>query len=117
MPDRGPAPRPGAPGRGRRGFWGLAVAVVALHLLLSNHLLETRVGWGSGDKLPPRIDVSFVQVLKAAEPAPLAAPAPTAPAEKRLPAVAAQPQASAPAPRSLVDPPATADVAVDKAAA
>ena len=117
MPDRGPAPRPAAPGRRRRGFWGLAVAVVALHLLLSNHLLENRVGWGSGDKLPPRIDVSFVQVLKAAEPAPLAAPAPTAPAEKRLPAVAAQPQASASAPRSLVDPPATADVAVDKAAA
>jgi hypothetical protein len=93
----------------------LAVAVVGLHLLLTNHLLENRVGWGSGDPLPPRIDVSFVQLLKAAEPPPLAAPAATAPAEPRLPAVAAQPQAAASAPRT--DPPAAADRVVDKAAA
>ena len=121
MPDTGVAPRPAVPRRHRWGLWGLAVAVVGLHLLLTNHLLENRVGWGSGDALPPRIEVSFVQVLKAAEPAPLAAPAPTAPAEKRLPAVAAQPQASAPAPRTDPDPPAPAPApaapAVDKAAA
>ena len=118
MPDTGAAPRPAVPRRRRRGLWGLAVAVVGLHLLLTNHLLENRVGWGRGDSLPPRIDVSFVQVLKSAEPPPLAAPAPTAataPAEPRLPAVAAQPQAGASAPRT--DPPAAADVVVDKASA
>ena len=117
MPDTGLAPRPAVPGRRRRGLWGLAVAVVALHLLLSNHLLENRVGWGSGDKPPPRIDVTFVRVLESAEPPPLAAPPPPAPAEKRLPAVAAQPQASASAPGRPVDPPAAADVALAKATA
>ena len=117
MPDTGAAPRPAVPGRRRRSLWGLAVAVFALHLLLSNHLLENRVGWGSGDKPPPRIDVTFVRVLESAEPPPLAAPPPPAPAEKRLPAVAVQPQASASAPRRPVDPPAAADVALDKAAA
>jgi Protein of unknown function (DUF3108) len=108
-----PEPTPAAarrlrtPRMRRPGFWGLAAGVVLLHLLLSNHLLENRVGWGSGPQAPPRIDVTFVQELKATAPPPLAAAAPAAPAEKRLPAVAAQPQAAASAPRS--DTPAAAE--------
>lgn len=99
----------------RPGFWGLAAGVALLHLLLSNHLLENRVGWGSGDQPPPRIDVTFVQELKATAPAPLVAPAPAAPVEKRLPAVAARPQAAASA--AGADLPATTDPVRDQTVA
>ena len=99
----------------RPGFWGLAVGVVLLHLLLTSHLLENRVGWGTGDKPPPRIDVAFVQELKAAEPPPLAAPAPATPTGQRLPAVAAQPLAAATAPRT--EPPVATAPVRDPAAA
>ena len=111
-----PAPRRWLiPRRRRPGFWALAAAVVGLHLLLTSHLLENRVAWGSGNKPPPRIDVTFVQELKATEPPPLAAPAPAAAAEKRLPAVAAQPRAAASAPDA--DTPAPTAPALDKALA
>ena len=99
----------------RPGFWGLAAGVVLLHLLLTSHLLENRVGWGSGDKPSPRIDVAFVQELKAAEPPPLAAPTPATAGGQRLPAVAAQPQATASAPRT--EPPVATDPVPDPAAA
>ncbi len=86
------------PRRRGRGFWALTAGVVLLHLLLTNHLLENRVGWGHGDQPPPRIDVTFVQELQATEPPPLAAPAPAAPAGAGLAAVATKPQAAASAP-------------------
>ena len=98
--------------RRRPGFWGLAVGVVLLHLLLTSHLLENRVGWGSGDKPPSRIDVVFVKELQAADPPPLAVPTP---AGQRLPAVAAQPQAAASAPRT--EPPVSTDPVRDPAVA
>ena len=82
----------------RPGFWALCLAVVAVHLLVSNGLLENRVGWGAGEKPPPRIEVAFVRELAATAPPPVAAP--VAVAQRRLPSVAAKPQtaASAPAP-------------------
>jgi hypothetical protein len=89
----------------RPGFWGLCGAVVLMHLLVSNRLLENRIGWGAGDKPPPRIDVAFVRELQAAAPPQAAAPAPAAPAERRLPAVAAQPQAAASAPQPAASAP------------
>ena len=50
MPET-PAPcRVHPPRRRRPGFWALAAGVVVLHLLLTNHLLDNRVGWGSGGK-------------------------------------------------------------------
>ena len=98
--------------RRRPGFWGLAVGVVLLHLLLTSHLLENRVDWGSGDKPPSRIDVVFVKELQAADPPPLAVPTP---AGQRLPAVAAQPQAAASAPRT--EPPVATDPMRDPAVA
>ena len=94
-----PPPRAPSPRTRRPGFWGLVGGVLLLHLLLTNHVLENRVGWGRGDQPPPRIDVTFVQELKATAPPPLAPPAPAAPAEKRLAAVAAKPKAPASAPR------------------
>jgi hypothetical protein len=82
--------------RRRPSFWGVIAAVLLAHLLLSNRLLEDRVGWGSGDKAPARIEVTFVRELVAAEPPPVLAP--VAVAERRLAAVAEQPQAAASAP-------------------
>jgi len=78
----------------RPAFWALGAVVVVAHLLFTNTLLQDRVGWGAGDKPPPRIDVSFVRELVAAAP-PATAPAAAAPAERRLPTVAAKPQAAA----------------------
>ena len=94
-PDAAPRPRPDAAPRIRRpGFWALGAGVVLAHLLFTNKLLQDRVGWGAGDKAPPRIDVTFVRELVAAAPPPTA-PAVAAPAERRLPTVAAKPQAAA----------------------
>ncbi len=76
-----------APRMRRRGFWALGVVVVLLHLLLSNRLLENRLGWGAGEAPPPRIEVAFVRELAAAAPPTLVSVAP-APAERRLAAVA-----------------------------
>jgi len=79
----------------RPGFWALAGGVVLLHLLLSNRLLEDRVGWGAGQAPPPRIEVAFVRELAAAAPPALVSVAP-APVERRLAAVAPAGVASAP---------------------
>ena len=83
----------------RPAFWALGAVVVVAHLLFTNGLLQDRVGWGSGDKPPARIDVTFVRELVAAAP-PAAAPAAATPAERRLPTVAAKPQAAASAPQA-----------------
>jgi len=71
----------------RPGFWALGAGVVLLHLLLSNRLLENRLGWGAGEAPPPRIEVAFVRELAAAAPPTLVSVAP-APAERHLAAVA-----------------------------
>ncbi len=84
MPEAGAV---AAPRMRRRGFWALGVVVVLLHLLLSNRLLENRLGWGAGEAPPPRIEVAFVRELAAAAPPTLVSVAP-APAERRLAAVA-----------------------------
>lgn len=89
-----PAGRGAAPRMRRPAFWVLGVVVVVVHLLFTNGLLQDRVGWGSGDKPPPRIDVTFVRELVATAPPP-PAPAVTAPAERRLPTVVAKPQVAA----------------------
>ena len=80
---------------GRPGFWLLAAVVVLAHLLLGNRLAEGRAGWGAGDALPPRIDVTFVRELAPATPPAMTGP--LAMAERRLAAVAA-PQVAASAP-------------------
>ena len=87
-----PGLRPGQ----RSGFWLLVAGVGAAHLLLANRLAEDRVGWGSGDAPPARIEVAFVRELAAAKPPAVVAPA--APAERRLAAVASRPLAAASAP-------------------
>lgn len=89
-----PGQRPGQ----RTGFWLLVAGVGLAHLLLANRLAEDRVGWGSGDAPPPRIEVAFVRELAAARPPAVVAPA--VPAERRLAAVAAQPLAAASAPKA-----------------
>ena len=88
----------------RPGFWALCVAVVLVHLLVSNGLLESHVGWGAGQKPPPRIEVTFVRELAATAPPPMAAP--VAVARRRLPSVAAKPVAAASAPERVASAPA-----------
>ena len=77
----------------RPGFWAVIALVLLAHLLLSNRLLEDRVGWGAGDKAVSRIEVAFVRELVAAEPPPLAPL--MASAERGLASVAQQAQAAA----------------------
>ena len=101
MPEQAvPAPAAGSGPQGetrwwqrRPGFWAVMAVVVLAHVLLSNRLLEERVGWGAGDKAVSRIEVAFVRELVAAEPPPLAPP--VASAERRLASVAQQMQAAA----------------------
>ncbi len=93
----------------RPGFWALGAGVVLLHLLLSNRLLENRLGWGAGEAPPPRIEVAFVRELAAAAPPPLVSVAPTA-AERHLAAVA--PAAVAP-PAAASAPPGPASAPDD----
>ncbi len=69
--------------------------VLLAHLLLADRVLEQRLGWGSGDPPPPRIDVAFVRELVAATPPVAVAPVPPRPAPDRLPAVAAKPRPAA----------------------
>ena len=101
MPERAaPAALAGHSARGaarwwqrRPGFWAVIALVLLVHLLLSNRLLEDRIGWGAGDKAVSRIEVAFVRELVAAEPPPLAPQMATA--ERRLASVAQQAQAAA----------------------
>ncbi len=105
----------------RVGLAALVAAVVLVHGLIAKHTLEQRMGWGAGDKPPPRIDVVFVRELAAAAPPPAAAPAPPArlaPPARRLPAVAARAAASAPqAAASATDGAAGLDQAAEPVAA
>ncbi len=71
--------------RGRRVL--LVVGVLAFHVWLLENVAQHRVGWGSGDKPPARIEVAFVRMLAAAAPpTPPPPPEPARPAA-RLPAV------------------------------
>lgn len=104
-------PTPAAPRR-QAWFWGLAIAVGLAHLGLADRLLQARLGWGGGERMPPRIDVAFVRELApAAPPAPPPVVAPPPAAAPRLPAVAKTPRRAASAP-----PPAEAASAPDAAA-
>jgi hypothetical protein len=105
-PDRSAAAAP-APRTRRPGFWLLIAGVLAAHLWLSNGLLENRVGWGSGDQPPPRIEVAFVRELVAAAPPAVVAPPPRA--ARRLPPVAKRPLAAASAPATEASAPTRHD--------
>ncbi len=104
----GSMPDPAAP-RGAGWRWrhaALTLLVAAVHLLLLDEVVRSRLGEGSGQKLPARIEVAFVRALAQAAPPPEApAPAPAAVPAPRLPAVVHA------APR----PPARAASAVDDA--
>ena len=91
MPTVMPTVRPRAH---RRTWWALIAAVALLHLLTLDGLVEDRLGWGQGDKPPPRIEVTFVRELaQAAPPAVVARAAPPPAARRPMPVVSA---ASAP---------------------
>ena len=94
-----------APGWTRRArLLALTAGVLLAHLLLSDRVLEQRLGWGSGDPPPPRIDVAFVRELVAAVPPAAVAPAPPRQAAARLPAVAAKPRPAASSAQALLAP-------------
>ena len=84
---------------------GLAVLVLAAHLLLAEGLVQqTQAGWGKADKPPPAIEVAFVRELQAA--APPARVMAAVPPVARLPALAARPkpaasQAARPEPKAV----------------
>ena len=84
---------------------GLAVLVLAAHLLLAEGLVQqTQAGWGKADKPPPAIQVAFVRELQAA--APPARVMAAVPPVARLPALAARPkpaasQAARPEPKAV----------------
>jgi len=94
--------------RRRAGVWALTLAVLGLHFWLANRVLEQRMGWGSGDKPPPRIEVAFVRELAAAAPPAAVAPAPPPAPPARLPALAARAKAAASAPAAASEPAAAA---------
>jgi uncharacterized protein YbdZ (MbtH family) len=81
----------------------LTAGVLLAHLLLADRVLEQRLGWGNGDKPPPRIDVAFVRELTAAAPPAVGAPPPPRPVAARLPAVASKPRQAASAPAEPAD--------------
>lgn len=108
--------------------WLLAPLVLAVHLVLLQQVADSRLGWGEGDRTPPRIEVAFVRELaQEAPPAAAAPPPPPVRAAPRLPAVADRPArpASAPSetvaaadqPASAPEPPASAATAVAEAPA
>ena len=75
----------------------LALAVTAVHLWISDELIEDRLGFGSAQQRMQRIEVAYVrELVLAPPPAPQAAPPPR-PAPRPRRAVAKAPPASAPA--------------------
>ena len=88
--------------------------VLGVHFLLANRVLEQRMGWGSGDKPAPRIDVAFVRELAAAPPA-APAPAPPPAPPTRLPALAARAKVAASAPAAAIETAASAAPAASDA--
>lgn len=94
----------GAPRRAA-ALAALAVAVAALHLLLADRALESRLGEGAADRMPRRIEVAFVRELAPAEPpAARAQPRPRPRRAHRTQAAAPQPPASVPAPELAAAP-------------
>ncbi len=110
--------------RPRRRRWLALIALVTLvtlaHLLTVDGLVESRLGWGEGEKMPPRIEVAFVRELAPAAPPP-PPPRPAAPRRAVRPAVPAsaperkasapEPQAAAPEPVPEPIPPLPAPAA------
>jgi len=75
----------------------LALAVTAVHLWISDELIEDRLGFGSAQQRMQRIEVAYVrELVLAPPPAPPTAPPPR-PAPRPRRAVAKAPPASAPA--------------------
>lgn len=91
-----------SPSRQRRlGWLALLLGVIVAHLWVADAVVEDRFGWGQGERMPRRIEVTFVKELaQAAAAAPAVFPGKSArPAgAPRLAAVA-----SAPAPAPVAD--------------
>lgn len=97
------APLPQAARQRRRAWWLLCLAVLAVHLLLGQRLLQSRLGAGAGDGPPPAFEVAFVRELATAAP-PVIVPPPAAPARALAPPPAASAAASTPEDREPVSP-------------
>jgi hypothetical protein len=90
---------------------GLVVAVSLAHWWLAWLLPPVRIGDGSAERMPKRIEVAFVRELAPAAP-PAAAPVVVArPARRAAPAAAAKPQPAASAASAAADDAAAADAA------
>jgi len=81
----------------------LVLLVTALHGWIASRLEEDRLGWGSADESPKRLEVSFVHELEPTAP-PAASPRPARPPARRPKAAPVQPAASAPEPVSEPEP-------------
>jgi hypothetical protein len=82
----------------------LVLLVTALHGWVTTQFEEDRLGWGSADRLPKRIEVSFVHEMEPVAP-PAVAPAPPAPPVPKAKARVAARPASAPEPAPKIEPP------------
>jgi hypothetical protein len=81
----------------------LVLLVTALHGWVTAQFEEDRLGWGNADRLPKRIEVSFVHEMELVAP-PAVAPAPPAPPLPKPKARTAARAASAPEPEPEPEP-------------
>lgn len=82
----------------------LVLLVTVLHGWVTTQFEEDRLGWGSADRLPKRIEVSFVHEMEPVAPPAVAPAPPVPPVPKPKARVAARP-ASAPEPEPKIEPP------------
>lgn len=79
-----------APHKRRAAWWAVLLAVLLVHACMGREVLDSRLGEGAAERLPPTIEVAFVQEL-----APTAVPVHAA---ATPPTAAAAPTAADPAP-------------------
>jgi hypothetical protein len=100
----------------QRGGWVLVPAVIAVHLVLVDQLVQDRFGWGRAEKVPARIEVAFVKELVQTAPATAAPPVAVAPAARatavRQAASVPRRAASAPKVASTPDPTSARESAI-----
>lgn len=84
------------PGRRSAAALALVLAVSALHLWLTDGVLEARIGEGAADTRPRRIEVAFVRMLTPSTPPAVVAAAVPPPRPARPAVIAPEPAASAP---------------------
>jgi len=92
--------------RWRRAAWfGLILAVLAVHALFGAHVLSSVIGWNTAPKTR-RIEVTFSRKMEPTAPPPATAPAPAAaPAPAPRPAHAVRPPRASSAPASAPEEP------------